>query len=90
MATLSGNSLRSALQQGKACYNIPHVGRCGDGLTCKVEIAMRKQKAMKLDPATKRAAGMEAVALRHCKHKVVPCAKKVESKSACRKWKGAV
>ena len=51
---------------------------------------MSKQKSRKLDPATKRAAGMEAVALRHCKHKIVPCAKKVESKSACRKWKGAV
>jgi hypothetical protein len=28
-----------------------------------------------------------AVSLRHFKAKVVPSAKKVESKSACRKWK---
>ena len=49
---------------------------------------MSKQKSMKLDPATKRALGMEAVALRYCKHKIVPCAKKVAVKSECRKWKG--
>ena len=47
-----------------------------------------KKKAKQLDPATKRALGMEAVALRYCKHKIVPCAKKVAAKSECRKWKG--
>ena len=49
---------------------------------------MSKNKQKKqLDSATKRALGMEAVALRHFKHKVVPCAKKVAAKTECRKWK---
>ena len=52
------------------------------------EVPMKQKKAKQLDAATKRALGMEAVALRHCKHKVVPCAKKVAAKTACRKWKG--
>lgn len=51
------------------------------------EVAMKK-KVKQLDSATKRALGMEAVALRYCKHKVIQCAKKVADKSACRKWKG--
>jgi hypothetical protein len=49
---------------------------------------MSKQKSKKLDPATKRALGMEAVALRYCRHKIVQCAKKVAAKTECRKWKG--
>ena len=53
-----------------------------------LEVAMSKNKQKKqLDSATKRALGMEAVALRHFKHKVVPCAKKVAAKTECRKWK---
>ena len=53
------------------------------------EVTMRKQnKKKQLDPATKRALGMEAVALRHFKHKIIPCAKKVAAKTECRKWKG--
>ena len=49
---------------------------------------MKQKKQKQLDSATKRALGMEAVALRYCRHKIVPCAKKVAAKSECRKWKG--
>ena len=53
-----------------------------------VKMKQKQKKAKQLDAATKRALGMEAVALRHFKHKIVPCAKKVAAKTECRKWKG--
>ena len=50
------------------------------------EVAMKQKNAKKVVKVRDMAAA--ALALGGFKHKVVPCAKKVAAKSACRKWKG--